>query len=153
MYDETAKPLFDLQVDAFAHGCNIQGIMNAGIAREFKERYPQMFREYQAYCRSGDFQLGDTQFYHSPDQNMPHVINVAIQLDLRNGARIEHIKQGLEKVEAYHAQLGIKTLAMPRMGCGLGGLDWKDVRPIVQDIFRNSNLEVVVSTYESMHAR
>lgn len=148
MYEETGKDLFALPVDALAHGCNTLGIMNAGIAREFKARYPLMFREYQSYCKSGDFHPGQIHFYHSTDSKKPHVINIAIQLDLDKGARLAYLEQGLAAVEHNHKRLGIKTLAMPRIGCDLGGLAWNDTRAIIQNIFRTSDLEVLVSHTE-----
>jgi len=78
MISQSTDNLFDLKVDALAHGCNTQGIMNAGISREFRERYPKMYKEYRDYCKSGNFNVGDVHFYESREEK-PHVILTLVQ--------------------------------------------------------------------------
>ncbi len=145
MIRELESDLFDLEVDAFAHGCNLSGIMNAGIAREFKARYPDMFMEYNAYCRAGTFSLGDVHFYR-PQDGRPNVINVGIQETTESRAIIEYVERGLEKIQESYGVWKINSIAMPRIGCGLGGLDWKDVRKVVERVFGSSDLSVVVAS-------
>lgn len=143
MITEINADLFELKVDALAHGCNTLGKMDAGIAREFRLRYPAMYREYLAYCRSGSFKPGDVHFYRSNDQK-PHVINIATQLDL-SGARLEYIREGLKNIEKYLPKWRISSLGMPRIGSGLGHLDWKDVKQIVEEVFGTSDLELLIA--------
>src|SRR3989344_487865 len=114
MIAEVRGDILEVKIDAIAHGCNTQGIMNAGLARVLKKRYPAMYREYKSYCEAGLFQPGDVHFYRNPEKNKPHIIN----------------------------------LALPRIGCGLGGLKWRDVREAVRDVLSDSDLEVVIVSGE-----
>lgn len=143
---ELNEDLFRLNVDALAHGCNTLGIMNAGIAKRFKEEYPDMFREYLSYCRSGLFSPGNVHFYNGLKKDKPRVVNIATQLDLEGGAQLDYIEQGFTQVRENYRRWGIKSLGMPKIGCGLGGLDWKDVSEIVEKIFGTADLEILIST-------
>src|SRR3989344_5644650 len=149
MIAEVRGDILEVKIDAIAHGCNTQGIMNAGLARVLKKRYPAMYREYKSYCEAGLFQPGDVHFYRNPEKNNPHIINVATQVDLRRGAaKLEDVRRGLEKLEESYGEWGLTNLALPRIGCGLGGLKWRDVREAVRDVFSDSDLEVVIVSGE-----
>lgn len=144
MIKEFSGNIFDLRVDAITHGCNCEGYMGAGIAKEFKERYSDMFREYQQYCKLGMFKPGQVHFYRSLDGSKPHVINIATQETRKSGAKIDYIRAGLKEIEKNYQVWGLRTLAMPKIGCGLGGLKWDEVKTLIYDIFTESTLEVVV---------
>ncbi len=144
MIREIRTNLFDLQVDALAHGCNTQGIMHAGIAKVFKEKYPKMFKEYKSYCQNGLFQPGEIHFYRNP-LGKPHIINIATQFDLKTGANLEYIEKGLREIETHYSQWEIQSLGLPRIGCQLGKLFWRDVKPLIYDVFSDSKLEVIVA--------
>lgn len=145
MISEVQSDLFELRVDALAHGCNTQGVMNAGIALEFKQRYPQMYQEYIRYCKTGLFNPGDIHFYRSEDSK-PHVINIATQLDRRTPAQLSYIERGFNNIESNYKAWGISSLGMPHIGCGLGGLDWQDVSKVVKKVFGTSRLDVLVAS-------
>ncbi len=145
MIREVRADLFDLGVDCYAHGCNIQGIMNAGIAKAFRERYPAMYKEYKGYCRTGNFHPGEVHFYRATDRQ-PHVINIATQFDMKSSARLEYIEQGLLLIEKCYPEWKINSLAMPHIGCGLGSLKWGDVKEVVKKVFGTSDLEVLVAS-------
>lgn len=147
MIREIYEDLFNLRVDALAHGCNTKGIMGDGIARQFKVRYPQMFIEYASYCSAGLFNPGDVHFYKSGN-DQPHVVNVATQTTPGGGARSDYIERGLVAVREMYKRWGIKSLAIPKIGCGLGGLEWDEVNKIVEKIFGSSDLEVVIALGE-----
>jgi len=109
MIAEVRGDILEVKIDAIAHGCNTQGIMNAGLARVLKKRYPAMYREYKSYCEAGLFQPGDVHFYRNPEKNKPHIINVATQVDLRRGAaKLEYVRRGLEKLEESYAVTSLK---------------------------------------------
>ena len=134
--------LFDSNVDALVQGCNTQGIMSAGIAVEFKKRFPDMYESYRQLCNNEMFILGSGQFYENP--TTPHVINLATQES--GGAHIRYIKHSLKWIDEKHKEWGIESIAMPRIGCGLGGLDWEIVQSIIERRLGNSELRVEVWT-------
>ena len=117
--------------------------MDAGIATMFKEKYPAMFEEYKSRCVSGDFKPGDVFFYRSSVSQLPHVVNMATQKDLV-GASLDNIESCCEKILDNYVSWDIRRLALPCIGAGLGGLDWEDVREVLQDFFRYSDLEVII---------
>jgi O-acetyl-ADP-ribose deacetylase (regulator of RNase III) len=124
--------LFDSTADAFAHGCNTAGRMGAGIAVRFREAFPEM-------CRDGLFRPGAGDLWWSPAP--PHVINLATQ-DSLGGARLEHIDACFAWLAANWRSMGIRSVAMPHIGSGRGGLDWDEVRQLLLDHF--SHFELVV---------
>lgn len=121
---------------AFAHGCNCQGSMGAGIAIEFKRRYPEMFDVYRALCKADprQFNPGDCFFWRAADQ--PSVFNLATQEDYwRSRATYEAIRAALTSMRQQADREGITSIAMPRIGAGYGGLSWKKVRTIIDEVF------------------
>ncbi len=134
--------LFDATTDALAHGCNIQGKMGAGIATEFRIRFPEMFQDYKNKCEEGIFRLGEGYMYLNREK--PHIINLATQSS--QGAKIQNIDTALAWFAESYEELGIQSVAMPRIGCGLGKLEWEVVDPLVRKYFEKSNLMVEVWT-------
>lgn len=125
-------------VQAFAHGCNCQGSMGTGIAKGFRERYPDMYKEYRRRCKSKprQFNLGDC-FLWKADQK-PWVFNLGTQDHYWHcRASYEVIRESLEAMKRQADEEGINCIAMPRIGAGYGGLSWIKVRSIIERVFNN----------------
>ena len=118
-------------LSAFAHGCNCAGAMGAGIAIEFKRRWPRMFDEYAARCADGRFGLGDV-FTWTEDKVT--VFNLGTQLHWRKKAQIPALGKALRKMAELAANAGIDRIGVPRIGAGLGGLDWMRVKRVLNDV-------------------
>jgi O-acetyl-ADP-ribose deacetylase (regulator of RNase III) len=121
---------------AFGHGCNCRGSMGAGIAVGFKERYPEMFEEYRRRCKATprEFNPGDVFLWKAADQ--PSVFNLATQEDYwRSRATYEAVEQSLARMRAEADAEGIRSIAIPRIGTGYGGLSWKKLQIIVERVF------------------
>lgn len=121
---------------AFAHGCNCQGSMGAGIAMGFKQRYPEMYEEYRRRCKAQprQFNLGDA-FLWKEDNN-PAVFNLGTQeRNWHARASYEAIELALQNMKRQAQENSIRTIAMPRIGAGYGGLSWRKVRAIVERVF------------------
>lgn len=126
------------QAQALVQGCNCQGSMGAGIAKGFRERYPEMFAEYRGRCKARPrrFNLGDAWLWKDP--NRPWVFNLGTQEQYWHGrASYEAIEQALVKMKRRANREHIRTIALPRIGTGYGGLSWNKVRAIVDRVFRN----------------
>lgn len=132
--------LFTSEANAYVHGCNIKGKMNAGIAVQFRERFPEMFEDYQQRCRKGLFLPGEGYIYYN--RNKPHVINLATQD--KNNAGIVYMESAFKWLANSFNSLGIENVAMPRIGSGLGELDWDLTREILERYFNDSELKVEV---------
>jgi O-acetyl-ADP-ribose deacetylase (regulator of RNase III) len=123
---------------ALAHGCNCKGAMGAGVARGFRERYPDMYEEYRLRCRAEppQFNLGDSFFWKA--SNKPWVFNLATQEDYRHcRASCGAIEKALREMKRQADEEGIGSIAMPRIGAGYGGLSWENVRPVIEKVFDN----------------
>jgi O-acetyl-ADP-ribose deacetylase (regulator of RNase III) len=118
--------IFNLQeVSNYAHGCNCAGAMGKGIALQFKERFPKMYIEYKKLCKDGQFSLGDVFTYNYGNGV---VFNLGTQTTWKTKADINAIENALNKMLSYASQNNILKIAMPKIGAGLGGLNWNDVK-------------------------
>lgn len=133
--------LFDLGLPAIGHGCNCAGSMGAGIAAEFKRRFPAMYQEYRRRCRQGNFQLGDIFVW---DQEPDLVVyNLATQPVPRPSATLQAIDTSIRAALADAEQRGLSRLAAPRIGAGLGGLAWPDVAAVLRPAGEDSTVELI----------
>ena len=132
-------------VQAFAHGCNCQGSMGAGIAVGFRERYPAMFEQYRARCKAmpREFNLGDVWLWKTDGQ--PWVFNLGTQEGVwRARASYDAIEMALVRMWQLADSEGVTSIAIPRIGVGYGGLSWKKVREIVERVFADWSGRLVV---------
>jgi len=118
-------------VKAYAHGCNCAGSMDAGIAVQFKARWPRMFEEYAARCADGRFTLGDV-FVWSEGEHT--IYNLATQAHWRKKAQFPALARSLRKMVELAGNAGIARVGLPRIGAGLGGLDWVRVRRLIAEV-------------------
>jgi len=140
MIEYYSGSLFDSTADALAHGCNTIGKMGAGIAREFKERYPEMYRDYVQRCREKTFLPGQGYLFRNPEK--PHIINLATQAE--SLARIEYVDSAFAWLRNSYRELEIRSVAMPRIASGLGALDWEEVHTLLRRHLGSSDLLIQV---------
>ena len=134
--------IFLSRAQTIAHGCNTRGKMGAGIAVEFRARWPQMFEQYRNLCHRDELQPGGYFLYKDSD---PWILNLATQSTTR-GATLEHISGCLHAIASSYLAEGITSLAMPRLGAGLGGLRWEDVKHVI--VGELGSLTIPVFVYE-----
>lgn len=128
-------------VTAYAHGCNCAGHMDSGIAVAFKKRWPVMFEEYEKRCADRRFQLGDV-FAWSDGEHT--VYNLAIQQHWKTRSKLAAFTRALEKTIALASQVGIETIGLPRIGAGVGGLDWTRAKKVIAEIGDTTPIELMV---------
>lgn len=107
---------------AIAHGCNILGIMGGGIALDVKRVFPEMYEEYHELCKNK--KLGPGDIFYSPQRlrKLPiNVYNLMTQSGI-NGADIQFIRMAFERMFEDANKKGIKTIYIPMIGAGLGGI-------------------------------
>ena len=124
------------QAQALAHGCNCQGSMGAGIAKGFRERYPEMYEEYRRRCKAEprEFSLGDSFLWK--ETGKPWVFNLGTQERFWHArASYEAIETALKKMRQQADEESIHAVAVPRIGVGYGGLSWKKVKMIIERVF------------------
>jgi O-acetyl-ADP-ribose deacetylase (regulator of RNase III) len=133
--------IFASGLHAFAQGCNCAGAMDAGVAVAFKKRFPAMVEEYQARCADGRFRLGDV-FLWSDGENT--VFNLGIQEHWKKKATLAALTRALKKTVELATSGGIDKIGVPRIGTGLGGLEWPRVKSVLTDVGKETSVTFVV---------
>jgi O-acetyl-ADP-ribose deacetylase (regulator of RNase III) len=125
--------LLDAEVEAVVNTVNTVGVMGRGIALMFKERYPENFKAYAAACKAGEVQTGRMFVTATGELSGPKwIINFPTKRHWRQPSRLEWIEEGLCDLVRVVREKNIRSLALPPLGCGNGGLDWRDVRPLIE---------------------
>ena len=114
--------LFQSNAQALVNTVNCVGVMGKGIALQFKERFPDMYKDYEQRCRRGEVKLGTPYLYRTLIP--PWVVNFPTKDHWRSVSRIHDIIAGLECLLAHYKEWGITSLAVPPLGCGQGQLEW-----------------------------
>lgn len=133
--------IFDSKMKVLVNPVNTQGRSGKGLALEFAKRYPKQQKEYEGWCKVFKPKGGD--FFCCSDWDNPYIIYACTKEDPRNPSRLEWIEKVIESVEWGWLEMGFyNSFAIPALGCGLGGLKWDDVRPIIEAAFVQYDCEV-----------
>lgn len=126
-----------LEADAVAlvNTVNCVGVMGKGIALQFKQAFPENFREYYKACKVGEIQPGRVFVFHTELLNPKYIINFPTKRDWRGRARVADIEAGLHSLTTEVQRLGLRSIAVPPLGCGNGGLRWTQVKPLIERAF------------------
>lgn len=122
---------------------NCVGVMGKGIAREFKERYPEMYADYRSRCMMHVVRVGEPYIYRSLFDDKS-IINFPTKRHWRSPALFRDIEEGLDFFVAHYKEWGVTSVAFPPLGCGNGGLRWENVGPLMYDKLSNLDIEVEV---------
>lgn len=143
--------LFEAEVDALVNTVNTVGVMGKGIALQFSRHFPEIMPQYEAACKDGTLTVGTVQTIKLPllaGMSGPrYVINFPTKKHWKGNSKIEYVETGLEALGAEIEKLGIKSIAIPPLGCGLGGLSWGDVRNRIVNALGDLN-DVQVLVFE-----
>lgn len=120
---------------------NVVGVMGKGIALQFKNKYPEMFSAYQRMCENHILDTGKLYLWKSPEK---WVLMFPTKKHWRNPSKIEYIESGLKKFVDNYEQLGIESIAFPRLGCGNGNLDWDIVKPLMEKYLKPLPITVYI---------
>jgi len=119
--------------EALVNTVNCVGFMGRGIALQFKRAFPENFKAYAAACRRHEVQPGRMFVFDTGKLTHPrYIINFPTKRHWRGKSRIEDIEAGLEALVAVIRERGIRSIAIPPLGAGLGGLEWAEVRPRIE---------------------
>jgi O-acetyl-ADP-ribose deacetylase (regulator of RNase III) len=132
--------------EALVNTVNCVGIMGRGVALQFKNAFPANFKAYEAACRREEVQPGKMFVFETGTLTNPKfIINFPTKRHWRGKSRMEDIESGLQALVEEIRKCGIRSIAIPPLGSGLGGLNWAEVRPRIEAALRGINdLSVVV---------
>ena len=120
---------------------NVVGVMGKGIALQFKNKYPEMFKSYRQICEKHLFDVGNLYLWKSSKK---WVLLFPTKKHWRNPSKIEYIESGLKKFVENYDRLGIESIAFPKLGCGNGILDWNIVKPIMEKYLKPLPINIYI---------
>ena len=144
----TTGNLLEADVQAVVNTVNTVGVMGKGIALMFKEAFPENFLDYELACKEKRVQLG--RMFVTERQNLlgpKWIVNFPTKGHWRYPSKLEWIKQGLIDLREFIVREDIKSIALPPLGAGNGGLEWAEVRPLIIQEFANLK-DVNIIVYE-----
>ena len=138
MIELKAGDILKADAEALVNTVNCVGVMGRGIALQFRKAFPEKFRAYKAVCDRHDLQPGVMFVFDLGRMIEPrYVINFPTKRHWKGKSRLEDIESGLESLVAVVRERCIRSIAIPPLGCGLGGLVWEEVRSRIEDAFRH----------------
>jgi len=133
MIESTSGDILKSEADALVNTVNCVGVMGRGIALQFKNAFPENFKAYQAACNREAVQPGRMFVFETGQLTPPRfIINFPTKRHWRGKSRVKDIEMGLVDLAKIIRDRGIRSIAVPPLGSGLGGLEWAEVRPLIE---------------------
>jgi O-acetyl-ADP-ribose deacetylase (regulator of RNase III) len=128
--------LLEAETEALVNTVNCVGVMGKGIALQFKQAFPDNFKQYKQACNAHQVQPGQMFIVASDTLFHPrYIINFPTKRHWRSKSKLEDIQIGLIALTTDIERLAIQSVAIPPLGCGNGGLGWEIVKPLVEQAF------------------
>ena len=137
------------KVEALVNTVNCVGVMGKGIALQFKNMFPQNYLAYKKACQNKEIKIGKMFVYGVQLLGNPrYIINFPTKRHWKEKSRLEYIREGLKDLVTTINKLKIKSIAIPPLGCGLGGLNWNDVKKILQEELKpiSDKVDIIIFT-------
>jgi O-acetyl-ADP-ribose deacetylase (regulator of RNase III) len=124
--------------DALVNTVNCVGVMGRGVALQFRRAFPENYDAYRKEAKAGQIQPGRMFVFERAAFDSPRfIVNFPTKRHWKGKSRIEDIESGLADLVRVIQERGIRSIAIPPLGCGLGGLDWNVVRPLIENSLCN----------------
>ncbi len=150
MIDLVKGDILEADAEALVNTVNCVGVMGRGIALQFKKAFPENYKAYKAACDKKEVNLGKVFTYDLNrlyGHNPRFIINFPTKGHWRSKSKIQDIESGLTSLVEFLQKEKIRSIAIPPLGCGLGGLHWKEVKPLIVRAFE-SIPEITVFLFE-----
>ena len=134
------QDIFNSGCEALVNPVNTVGVMGEGLALAFKKKYPNNFNAYKQKCMDGF----DVNTIFTTVEDGKFIANFPTKLHWKDPSQIGWIKTNLVNLREWCITNKIKSVAIPKLGCGLGGLSWSIVKPIILEIFENIDITIVL---------
>ena len=138
--------LFSTKINTIVNSINCVGVMGAGIAFEFRLRYPQMFKEYKEMCDKEEITVGKLWIYNAPDGRK--IINFPSKHHWKLPSKYEYLESGLQNFLEIYEKEDIDSVAFPVLGANKGSLPEKSVLKLMLNYLSNCDIPVEIYTYD-----
>jgi O-acetyl-ADP-ribose deacetylase (regulator of RNase III) len=136
--------LFESTAQTLVNPVNTIGVMEDGLARQFRDTFPSMFVEYRNLCELKKLQIGRLHLYKA---NNKFILNFPTRKNRRDPSKKPYIEQGLSTFAENYNKHGITSIALPLIGCYEEGLDWENqVKPLVEWKLRRVSIDIYFYT-------
>jgi O-acetyl-ADP-ribose deacetylase (regulator of RNase III)/uncharacterized protein YwgA len=134
---------------ALVNTVNCVGVMGKGVALEFKKRWPANFKAYKKLCDAKELSPGEMFIFDTKELFAPegpqYLINFPTKAHWRQKSKLSFVEDGLDALRETIEKNGIKSIAIPPLGCGNGGLDWAEVKPLIESKLSDlQNVKIIV---------
>jgi O-acetyl-ADP-ribose deacetylase (regulator of RNase III) len=138
--------LLEAPAEALVNTVNTVGVMGKGIARMFKEAFPANFRAYEDACKRKEIVVGHMFVTENQAFSGPRwIVNFPTKKHWRQPSKLEWISEGLNDLRQVIQEKNIRSIAIPPLGAGNGGLDWREVRPVIEQMLGDlNNVEILI---------
>lgn len=141
----TKGNLLNATTEALVNTVNTMGVMGKGIAMQFKEAYPNNYKVYRDACKAGTFKTGEVLAVQDGSvTSQKWIINFPTKAHWKGNSQYSFIESGLKALKEKLIELDIKSVALPPLGCGNGGLDWDKVKPMIEAELGDLDIEILV---------
>jgi O-acetyl-ADP-ribose deacetylase (regulator of RNase III) len=146
MIEFTKGDIFESGAEALINTVNCVGVMGKGVALQFKKAYPDNFKAYEQACKANQVVPGKMFVFATGSLfNPKYIINFPTKRHWKGKSTLEDVESGLKALREDIQRLRIQSIALPPLGCGYGGLDWKQVKPLIQQYLQSlDNVRVIV---------
>lgn len=135
--------IFESKADVLVNPVNTVGIMGAGLAKQFKDQFPNMYEAYKMLCKIGVVETGSIVWFNGSDRT---IANLPTKRHWKNPSKLEWISEGLNALHNDMYRGGYTSVALPKLGCGLGGLKWEVVKDLIELEF-DDDPDIMVEVY------
>lgn len=150
MIEYTDTTVFNVNAQTIVNTINCIGIMGSGLALEFKLRFPEMYEDYVKRCEKKEVKIGKPYLYRN-DPNL-WVMNFPTKYHWKYPSKIEWIEQGLEYFVSNYKRGGITSIAFPKLGSSHGGLDWNEVKSVMEKYLKDVDIKIYICLDEKEQA-
>lgn len=136
--------IFKDKSKALVNPVNCKGVMGAGLAKAFKDKYPEMFEEYRIECKKWNVQIGKGHIWKHKRGRPDWILNAPTKDHWRGKSKIEYVESALDWIVEMIEEHEIESISIPALGCGLGGLNYEKVRPIMIEKLEDLDCEILI---------
>ncbi len=140
--------ILEANAEALVNTVNTVGVMGKGIALAFKKAFPENYRVYKEACDREDLTIGKLLVTQTDRLNPRYIINFPTKKHWRNKSHPEYIQRGLKELVNTIRENKIQSIAIPPLGCGNGGLEWEEIKPLIQNELQLLSQETDILLYE-----
>ena len=135
------QDIFETKCNTIVNPVNCIGVMGKGLALQIKNKYPLVFDKYKEICKRNMLKPG---LLHIVKTEQMTVLNFPTKKHWKDNSQIQWIEDGLAKFVESYQERGITSIAFPPLGCGNGGLDWQEVKPLMVKYLDNLDIKIEI---------